>query len=65
MNRAHRKIKEKIFKMFEERVEELESLKMLVKLLKNFVKRYKQPIVKIQLADIDRTEKLVKEKRRL
>ena len=51
--------------MFEDRVEELESLKRLVKLLKNFVKRYKQAIVKMQLADIDRTEKLVKEKRRL
>ena len=64
-SRVEAKISEEIFKMFEDRVEELESLKRLVKLLKNFIKRYKQAIINMQLADIDKTEKLVKEKRKL
>ena len=51
--------------MFEDRVEELESLRRLVTILKNFVKRYKQAIVKLQLNDIQTMESLVKEKRKL
>ena len=58
-------VKESIFKLFEKRSEELESFRRLVMTIKNWVKRYKPSIMKIQLEDVKETEILVKEKRKL
>ena len=58
-------VKAAIFKLFETRAEELESFRRLVQTVKNWVKRYKPAIMKIQLEDMSDMEQLVKEKRKL
>lgn len=58
-------VKAEIFKLFETRAEELESFRRLVQTVKNWVKRYKSAIMKIQLEDMSDMEELVKEKRKL
>ena len=65
MTRVDGPVKESIFKLFEKRSEELESFRRLVMTIKNWVKRYKPTIMKIQLEDVKEMETLVKEKRKL
>ena len=65
VTRVAGKVKEGIYALFEKRAEELESLKRLVQILKNFIKRYKPAIIKLQLDEIKMMEELVKEKRKL
>ena len=65
MTRVDGPVKESIFKLFEKRSEELESFRRLVMTIKNWIKRYKPTIMKIQLEDVKEMETLVKEKRKL
>ena len=65
LTRVDGPVKESIFKLFEKRSEELESFRRLVTTIKNWIKRYKPTIMKIQLEDVKETETLVKEKRKL
>ena len=45
-------VNENVLEMFQNRVSEIESLKIIIKTLKSFVKRYKTAIIKLQLVDI-------------
>ena len=65
MTRVDGPVKESIFKLFEKRSEELESFRRLVMTIKNWIKRYKPTIMKIQLEDVKEMETLVREKRKL
>ena len=65
LTRVDGPVKESIYKLFEKRSEELESFRRLVMTIKNWIKRYKPTIMKIQLEDVKETETLVKEKRKL
>jgi len=64
-SRTTKPVNENILKKFQSRVEEVESLRKIHTQVKNWIKRYKLVIIKLQLEDMQTRDKLVKEKRKL